>query len=940
MNVTVRNVITSMRLMSAVDWAELFERVSLVDEVLRAESDFAAMDFVTRDRYRHAIEDLARGSGHAELEVARRAVLAAKRARAASGSGGDGTTHREQDPGYYLIARGRRAFEKDLGFRLPMKEWMARVYRATGILGYLGTIALITALVLAASWQIMDRAGVESSALWLLALLAVIPASDAAVALANRYVTNQFQPAVLPGLELRDGVPTSLRTMVAVPTLLTTRAAIEEQLERLEVHHLASPDDDLYFALLSDWMDSGTESAPGDEELLSAAAEGIARLNRRYRPAPDGDRFLLLHRRRVWNEGEGKWMGWERKRGKLHELNGLLRGATDTTFIAAGGRSPTVPAGVRYVITLDADTQLPRGATRRLVGKMAHPLNRPRLDLRAGRVVEGYAILQPRVTPMLPMGREGSLLQRVLSGPAGLDPYALAVSDVYQDLFEEGSYTGKGIYDVDVFETALAGKAPENTLLSHDLFEGIFARAGLASDIEVVEEFPSRYDVAAARQHRWARGDWQLLPWILGRGPAIPLIGRWKMLDNLRRTLAAPTTFLALLVGWTLPFVAAAIWTGLVAALLALPALLPLFSGIVPRRLGISKRSHFGAKGEDLTLALSRVTLLVTFLAHQAWLMTDAIVRTLFRVFVSRRRLLEWVTAAQAKGGLRLDVGGFYRRMAGGVALASVAAVCVVCFGHGAGPIAAPFVVLWIASPVVALWASRPPPAAGPASTAVDALALRLVARRTWRFFETFVTADDHWLPPDNFQEVPKPTVAHRTSPTNLGLYLLSAVAAHDFGWMGMLETVERLEATLATMNGLERFRGHFYNWYDTQDLRPLDPKYVSSVDSGNLAGHLIAVGNACREMLGRPVIGPQWLAGIGDALALTRESLRVLADDRRAQNGDAEAVERCARRARNLARGRSRHPRGRRRNNGGCRAVRRHRRRHRANSRRGTRRR
>jgi cyclic beta-1,2-glucan synthetase len=885
MNVTVRNVITSMRLMSAVEWTELFERVSLVDDVLRAESDFAGMDFVTRDCYRHAIEKLARGSGHAELEVARRAVLAAKRARPASRSAGDGTTtRREQDPGYYLIARGRRAFEKDLGFRPPRKEWVARAYGAAGILGYLGTIALVTALALVASWWVMERAGVESSALWLLALLAVIPASDAAVALANRFVTNQFQPTVLPGMELRDGVPASMRTLVAVPTLLMTRAAIEEQIERLEVHHLASPDDDLYFALLSDWTDSATESAPGDEELLGAAAEGIARLNQRHGPAPDGDRFLLLHRRRVWDEGEGKWMGWERKRGKLHELNGLLRGATDTTFIAAGGCSPVVPSGVRYVITLDADTQLPRGVTRRLVGKMAHSLNRPRLDPRTHCVVEGHAILQPRVTPMLPMGREGSLLQRVLSGPGGLDPYAFAVSDVYQDLFEEGSYTGKGIYDVDAFETALEGRAPESTLLSHDLFEGIFARAGLVSDIEVVEESPSRYDVAAARQHRWARGDWQLLPWILGHGRGIPPIGRWKMLDNLRRTLVGPTTFLAFLAGWTLPFVAAAIWTGLVAALLALPLLLPVLSGIVPHRVGVSKRSHFGVKGEDLVLALSRFALLVTFLAHQAWLMTDAIVRTLFRVFVSRRRLLEWVTAAQAKVSLRLDGGGFYRRMAGGIALAGVAAVYVVCFGHGAGLIAAPFVVLWVASPVVARWASRPPPAADHASAAADALALRQVARRTWRFFETFVTADDHWLPPDNFQEVPKPMVAHRTSPTNLGLYLLSAVAAHDFGWTGVLETVERLEATLATMKDLERFRGHFYNWYDTQDLRPLDPKYVSSVDSGNLAGHLIAVSNACREMLGRPVIGPQWLVGIADALALTRESLRVLADDRRAQ--------------------------------------------------------
>ena len=895
MNVTVRNVITSMRLMSAVDWADLFESVSLVDAALRADSDFAAMDFATRDHYRHAIEALARGSEHPELSVAQRALLAAQRAKQKESQGGDDASkRREEDPGYYLISKGRRAFETELGFRAPMKDWVVRAYAAAGVFGYLGTIAVVTAFILALSLLGVAGAGGGGAVLCLLALAALVPASDAAVALVNRHVTNQFGATVLPGLELRDGVPSSLRTLVAVPMLLTTPAAIEEQIERLEVHHLASPEDDLCFALLSDWTDAATESAPGDEALLGAAAEGIARLNRRYAPAPDGARFLLLHRRRVWNEGEGKWIGWERKRGKLHELNRLLRGATDTTFLTVGGRPLVIPQGIRYVITLDADTRLPRGVARRLVGKMAHPLNRPQLDPRTRRVVAGHAVLQPRVTPTLPIGRDGSLFQRVFSGPGGMDPYASAVSDVYQDLFGEGSYTGKGIYDVDAFEAALKGRVPESTLLSHDLLEGVFARAGLVSDIEVVEEFPARYDVAAARQHRWARGDWQLLPWIFGRGRdsrddaatrAIPLIGRWKMMDNLRRTLSAPATLLALLVGWTLPFVAALVWSGCVLAIVALPALLPFFAGIVPRRLGFSKRSHLRGVGADLTLALSQIGFLVTFLTHQAWLMSDAIARTLFRLFMTRRHMLEWVTAAQAKFSLPLDVRGFYQRMAGGVALAVAAAVIVACVGRAAWPIAAPVVLLWMLSPVVAQWASRPPPVAGPTPLATaDTHALRLIARRTWHFFETFVVAEDHMLPPDNFQEDPNPVVAHRTSPTNLGLYLLSVVAAHDFGWLGTLDTAERLDATLATMNGLERFRGHFYNWYDTRDLHPLDPKYVSSVDSGNLAGHLIALGNACREISDGPAMGPYWLNGIEDALGLARQSLDTLTDDLRTQ--------------------------------------------------------
>jgi cyclic beta-1,2-glucan synthetase len=402
-----------------------------------------------------------------------------------------------------------------------------------------------------------------------------------------------------------------------VPALLTTRTQVDQLVAQLEVHYLASADGDLYFALLSDWTDSDEESAPDDAELLDAARDGIAALNSRHGAVAAGSRFLLLHRRRVWNEGERKWIGWERKRGKLHELNRLLRAATDTTFLNEDGHRPQVPPGVRFVITLDADTRLPREAAKQLIGKMAHPLNRPLLDIVTGRVVEGHAILQPRVTPAMPVGREGSLLQHVFSAPRGLDPYAFAVSDVYQDLFQEGSYCGKGIYDVDVFEKALDGRIRDNTVLSHDLLEGSFARAGLASDIEVVEEFPSRYEVSAARQHRWVRGDWQLLPWILGVGRdrrkrrlgALHAIGRWKMVDNLRRSLVPPAALAALVSGWLLPLAAAQVWTAFVVATFALPSLLPWFSGLIPRRPGICPGRGPGsiptAKSEKSSLTMN-----------------------------------------------------------------------------------------------------------------------------------------------------------------------------------------------------------------------------------------------------------------------------------------------------------------------------------------------
>jgi len=888
-NVTVRNIITSMRLLSDVDWPEFFESVSLVDQLLRAGSEFAAMDFSTRDLYRRAIERFGRGSKLTELEIAA-AALAAANASVASDVERDAA--RGRDPGYYLVANGRDTFEAAIGYRKPRFSWPRRCGRASGVGCYVAAIALISAVALSLPLFVLETWGMSVAHLALLALFGLIPALDAAIALVNRGVMRGVGATILPGLALRDGVPSHLRTMVVVPTLLTTAVALEEQIERLEIHYLASPEGELYFALLSDWTDAHSEVAAGDEALVLMAEEAVARLNRVYGKGSAGDRFLLLHRRRVWSEVQRRWMGWERKRGKLHELNRLLRGADDTNFHDANGRPLAVPPGVRYVITLDADTRLPRDAARRLVGKMAHPLNHPRFDAEAGHVVEGYAVLQPRVAPSLPVGREGSIFQRVFSSASGIDPYAAAVSDVYQDLFGEGSYAGKGIYDVDAFEAALAGRVPDGTLLSHDLFEGIFARAGLVSDIEVVEEFPSRYDVAAARQHRWARGDWQLLPWILGRGDAagamrggrrLPPIGLWKMLDNLRRTLSAPASVAALLAGWALPGDGSLVWTAFIVLTIGLPALLPIFAAVVPHRPGVKLRSHFRALRKDIGLAASLGAFLITFLAHQAWLMIDAVGRTLFRLFVSRRNLLQWVTAAQANLSSELDFGSAYRRMSGGVALAIIAAVLIACLRPDAWPLAAPFVILWIASPAIAVWISRSPPVAGHlAVTAVDARALRLVARRTWRYFETFVTADDHMLPPDNFQEDPRPVLAHRTSPTNMGLYLLSAVSARDFGWAGTIETLDRLEATLATMSRLQQHHGHFFNWYDTQDLRPLDPRYVSSVDSGNLAAHLIALANTCREWIEMPVAGGLILCGVADATSLARGALAELPNELR----------------------------------------------------------
>ncbi len=882
MNVTVRNIITSMRLMSNLDWKQFFEGVSRVDELLRADTDFAALDFATRDRYRHAIEDLAKGSDRSELEVVSQVVARTKGAAAAA----DGARGRETDVGFYLLFEGRAALEKELGFRPSVARRLSRAYRAAALPGYLGTVALLSAIILVAPLALSAHAGVGVLALLVFALLALVPASELAVTLTDLGVVERIGPQPLPKLELAEGVPAELRTLVVIPALLTSEAEVEKLAAQLEVHYLANPDSGLRFALLSDWSDAASETMPSDDGLLAAATQEIARLNARHGPAPDGgERFFLFHRPRRWNERESTWMGWERKRGKLHELNRALRDATDSPFLAIGGRPVVPPAGVRYVITLDADTRLPVGTARRLIGTLAHPLNKAVFDANAHRVVKGYGVLQPRVTPTLPADRSGSMYQRISAGPCGIDPYASAASDVYQDLFAEGSYTGKGIYDVDAFEAALADRAPENALLSHDLFEGVFARSGLAADISFFEDFPTHYEEAARRQHRWTRGDWQLLPWIVGsRASGVPPLGRWKMLDNLRRSLRAPAAVLTLLAAWMfspLP----AMWTVFILAVIALPLFVSVFTHLLPRRRGISKRSHALRVGDDLTTSATQLMLTVTLLAHQAILMADAIGRTLVRVYLTHRGLLKWVTAAQAKSDLDLTPDGFYRRMSNAVAFAVAAGALLAIVQPAAVPLAAPFLLLWIFSPLVAQRISLPSRTGGESALSPDdARLLRLTARRTWRFFETFVGPEDNALPPDNFQEDPKPVVAHRTSPTNIGLYLLSTIAARDLGWLGLLDTVDRLEATFATLERLERFNGHFYNWYETRTLRPLEPPYVSSVDSGNLAAHLLAVAQTCDELRERPLCMRGAVSAIEDAVGLVREVAASIPDDRRTE--------------------------------------------------------
>lgn len=864
-NVTVRNIITSSRLMSAYDWSEFFEDSSYVDSVLREGSDFGLMDFATRDRYRHALETLARRSRLSEIEIAKRVVALAKL--------------NSVDPGYYLIDEGRLEFERHIDYHPTLRRRLMRWYVGHGTLVYLGSILVLT---MAATLLMLDQTILEATPLavtFAIAIVGLLLSSEIAIAIVNRLTVAVLGPKHLPRLSFATKIPEDRRTFIVVPTLITHAHKVREQLEQLEVHYLANQDPQIYLALLTDFSDSRTEQNEDDAFLLATAADEIRFLNERHPVEPgQHQRFSIFHRRRVYNPCEERWMGWERKRGKLHEFNKLLLGATDTTYSAFAGESVRVPSGVRYVITLDADTKLPRGSAIQLIGTMSHSLNCPRFDERLNRVVSGYGILQPRVTPSLPSTQDTTIFQRLSTGRSGIDPYASAVSDVYQDLFSEGSFTGKGIYDVAAFERSLSGRIPENRVLSHDLLEGNFARCGFLSDVEFFEDFPSHITVAAMRSHRWTRGDWQLLPWIFGaKGRAISLIGHWKMFDNLRRSLVAP----AGVVAFFLTFMIAKIFPwpllGLLTISFAMPTLITLWVDLWPSRRNIPVLQHLSFTFDELLSGVERFVLAGILLPYTAVTSVDAILRATFRLFISGKKLLEWTPAAQSKTATSLSLRQFISSFRASVVVAVLGSVATFFFNRAYFPFTLPTMILWCFAPALAQYFSRPPrPRILRPLRAEDIQLLQSTARRTWRFFATFVTPEENFLPPDNFQEDPHPVIAHRSSPTNFGLYLLSALAAMDFGWIGKIETVERLEATLKSLAKLPRHRGHFYNWYETTGARPLEPRYISSVDNGNLTGHLVAVAQAFEEIITQPLAITGFNRGILDTLLLLERELNA----------------------------------------------------------------
>ena len=868
--VSVGNCVISLRLLSVIDWNVFFEQNSAAEVLLREDPSgiYTRQDFATRDRYRRAVEKVARRSKVGEDVVARRVVDLARAGLAEGPSKGH--------VGYYLIDKGRPALYREFAYKAPWRDRLHDLAVGHPLPTYFGSIGLLMLGLIVPLVAFGAGPGVGLGMLALLVIALILPASDIAVGLVNHVVTLLMPPRKLARLDFRAGIPADCATFVVVPSMLVSPDSAANLLERLEITCLANPDPQLRFALLTDFADAKEEHRPEDDGYILAALDGVRVLNERY-SGGGPDRFFLFHRRRTWNPVQGCWMGWERKRGKLSEFNRLLRGDRDTNYVIQSADPATLPHA-RFVITLDADTILPKESAKRLVGTLAHPLNAPRFDPGRRRVVEGHGVLQPRVSYHL-FAATRSRFAGLLASSAGIDPYSNAVSDIYMDLFDSGSFTGKGIYDVDAFEAANGHTFPDNQILSHDLIEGNYARCGLVTDVELFDDFPPRYHAYALREHRWARGDWQLLPW-LGRtvptpaGPKpnpLPILERWKILDNLRRSVVPPSLVLLLVLGWTV--LPGSPWTWTAFALLV-PAL-PIVQLVLGSILGAIRSGSLGpiaGIGHYLPPTAGQSLLWIAFLADQARRLVDAVGRTLNRLLRTHTRLLEWETAAATEHRLGAGLANFFRTMWPSPAWAVGIGALVALVNPSALPAAAPVLLAWFVAPVVAFWVSRPRRAAESPLDDVERAELRRIARKTWHFFETFVGEEDHWLPPDNYQEDSIGSggrVAHRTSPTNKGMLLLSTLAAHDFGYLGLKTLLDRLEKTFDTFDRMEKHEGHFYNWYNTQTLRTLPPPYVSTVDSGNLLGCLVTLKQGMREKAREPIPGPNTLGGLADTLAV-----------------------------------------------------------------------
>ena len=881
--ISISNSIGSLRFIGTMDWRDFVESLSVVEQALRKDPAgmYASQDFATRDRYRHVIEEVARASARSacsELMVASEAIAQAQTAAEYAGD-----NDRSAHVGYYLIDHGRPMLEQAFYCRLSWQVHVSRASRHVRLPIYLSPILLFTVLVTTILLSSFDGSALADWRFWFFAVTGFIGASALAVPVVNVMVTRLLPPRALPRLDFSKGIPNAHRSMVVVPTLLSGRQEIDDLLEALEIRYLGNRDPNLFFALLTDFRDAPEQTQAGDDDLLAYARTAVQKLNEAY----DEDRpsiFYLFHRPRLWNDCDQVWMGYERKRGKLEQFNALLRGAEPTAFSEIVG-DVSILGSIKYVITLDTDTQLPRDAARTLIGNMAHPLNRPVFDAQVGRIIEGYAILQPRASISLTSAVQ-SRFSQLFAGESGIDPYTREVSDVYQDLFGEGSFIGKGIYDVDAFRQAVDGRFPDNLILSHDLLESAYARSALVTDVDLIEEHPDSYTIDVSRRHRWIRGDWQIAGWLLPSVPGpkgdfdsaskpkrqpnpLSVLSMWKIFDNLRRSLVSPALLALLLGGWLFGPASVWFWTLSVIAFIFLPSLLSSAVEFVRKSKERDWLVHLLQTSKAAGRPFAHSCLTLALLPYETLICLDAIACSGVRMLFTRRGLLLWHTRAYARRNARRTLIEFIKEMW----IAPLLVVVLTFSLNGEALLfCAPILLLWLLSPALAWWISLPLVSAVPDLSAEQRSFLRTSARRTWRYFADFVGPEDNWLPPDNFQEYPEPVIASRTSPTNIGMSLLADLSAYDFGYLSAGELLQRIENTLATAAKLESYRGHLYNWYDTRTLKPLLPQYVSSVDSGNLAGALLTLQAGLTEMKDQPVLSASAFQGLLDTLHVLLE--------------------------------------------------------------------
>lgn len=871
--ISIGNTITSLRLISTMDWADTFESLSLVENILRQDPAgiYPEMDFESRDYYRSAVQKIAKKMRATQIQVAKRAIECALQNTINQDEG------LQSHVGYYLVGKGIKCLEKRTGSKKRKYTALADTLRKHPAALYLGSIVIITLLISACfayygGWR---YGGFSLVTALLSALVVLIPASDLAVGAVNCAVSYMCRPHILPKLELMDGIPETSSTMVIIPTLLPNEKRVKEIVDQLEIFYLANRERNLFFGLVGDYKDAPEKDMPGDDRITAAALEGIKKLNHRYADE-NRDTFFYFHRHRQYNNAQNKWMGWERKRGAIMEFNNLLRGNTDTSYSIVSGDLSKLPY-IKYVITLDADTQLPMGAARKLVGALSHPLNKAKIDNETGIVLEGYGLLQPRISVSV-ISANSTLFSRIFAGQGGIDPYTTAVSDVYQDVFGEGIFTGKGIFEVDVFQKALSHAIPENTVLSHDLLEGSYVRTGLVTDIELVDGYPARYNSYAMRLHRWVRGDWQLLPW-LGlylrdpqgnriRNP-LNIISKWKIIDNMRRSLLNPALLVLIVLGFGVLPGNSLVWISFSLLTMAFPVIVHIINSIITANYKVYTPKRHSTIISGFKAVVYQSMLLFMFIPYQAYLMADAILRTVIRVAFTRKNLLEWVTAADMEANLKNDLKSFWRRMwispiPGAIILLNALMLSPLVLA-AAGLIFA----IWIAAPITAYKISKPYSKKVEQLTEENMLKLRELARRTWRYFEDFAGEEDNYLPVDNYQEDPPKGSAHRTSPTNIGLLLVSALSARDLGYMSIIELMEKVNYTITTVEKMDKWRGHLYNWYDTTTLDILRPRYVSTVDSGNFIGYLMVLEQGLMEYLKSPIVDINLAVGLEDTVRL-----------------------------------------------------------------------